>query len=88
MADYSVHDHPNYNVPNLKLNNIYGNTGMNWMSNCGTPKFMPSHMNDVLVETWEDLNISYISITQGAFKKTYRIPLFSSYQYTNLQDLL
>ena len=58
------------------------------MSNRGTPKFMPSHMNDVLVETWEDLNISYISITQGAFKKTHRIPLFSSYQYTNLQDLL
>ena len=30
-AGDSVHDQPNDNSPNMKLNNLYGNARMNWM---------------------------------------------------------
>ena len=49
-AGDSVHDHPNNNSPNTKLNNLYGNTRMNWMSNHGTLNFTPPHMNYVIVD--------------------------------------
>ena len=52
-AGDSVHDQPNDNGPNMKLNNFYGNARMNWMRHHGTLKFTSAHMNSVLVETWE-----------------------------------
>ena len=47
-----VHDHPNYNGPNMKLNNLYGYARMNWVIHHGTLKFTPSHINSILFETW------------------------------------
>ena len=44
---------PKNNDPNLKLDNLYGNTRMNFMRNHGTLKFTPAHNNTILVETWE-----------------------------------
>ena len=69
----SVHDYPNDNGPNTKLENMYGNARMNWMRHHGTLKFTPSHMNSILVATWEAFKISSVTITQNDFKKT-RIP--------------
>ena len=36
----------------MKLKNLYGNAGMNWMMHHVTLKFAPSHMNYFHVETW------------------------------------
>ena len=48
----SVHNHPNYSGPILNLNNMYGNSRMNCMSKHRTIKFTLTHMNSILVETW------------------------------------
>ena len=53
----SVHFQPNYNCPNIKLNNLYGNEIMNWMIHHRTLKFTPAHMNYVLVATWESFKL-------------------------------
>ena len=45
----SVHDHPNDNGPNIKLNNLYGDSRMNWMRHHETFNFSPPHMNSVFV---------------------------------------
>ena len=58
------------NGPNTKLNNLYGNTRMNWMRHHETLKFTPTHMNSVPFETWEAFKLSYAQITHIAFKKT------------------
>ena len=71
-----VHDQSNNNGPNLKLNNLYDNARMNWMSNHGTIKFTPSHINSVLVETWSAFKISSAKITQESSKKTHLPPPF------------
>ena len=44
-----VHDHPNDNGPNLKLNNMYNNAIMKWKRKHGTLKFTPAHINTILV---------------------------------------
>ena len=54
----------------------------------GTRKFTPAHINSVLVETWEDFNLSSTIITQENFKKTYVLLLYLSEKYTNQQDFL
>ena len=58
---------PNYNDPNLKLKNMYGNSIMNWIMNNVTLKFTHA----VLVEMWEYFKLSSSSITQDDFKKTH-----------------
>ena len=66
-----MHDQPNNNGPNLKLNYLYGNARMNWMRNNGTLKFTRAHMNSILVEKWEAFKILSATITQEYFKKTH-----------------
>ena len=63
-----MNDYPHNNFTNMKLNNLYGNARMNWMIHQGTLEFTPSHMNSVLVETWEAFNLSLKKPTQNAFK--------------------
>ena len=71
----SVHCHPNGNVPNLNLKNVYGKKTTNWTRKHGTLNFMPPHTNYVLIETWEYFKLSSVTITQKYFKKTHIIPL-------------
>ena len=71
----SVHDKPNNNGQNMKINDLYGNEIMNWMRQHGTLKLTLSHMNYVLVETWESFKLSSTKITQKDFKKTRLLPL-------------
>ena len=73
-GDY-VHDHTNDNSPNFELKNVFGNTIINFLRNHRTLKFSPSHMNDVLVETWEYLKLSSATIAQEYLNKTHLIPL-------------
>ena len=47
----SLHYHPKYNWPSLKLHNLYDNARMNWMRKHGTLNFATAHMNAVHVET-------------------------------------
>ena len=84
----SVQYHPNYNGPNLKLKNMYGNAIMNWMRNHGNPKFTLVHINDVIVETWGSFKISSISITQDSFNKTHVLSHSPPDQYMNPQSYL
>ena len=35
----------------MKAKNIYGDARMNWFRKHGTPKFIPDHMNAIIVET-------------------------------------
>ena len=49
-AGDSIHDKKNDNDPNLKLKNIYGNERMNCTRKHRTLKFMPAHMDDILVK--------------------------------------
>ena len=51
-SDYYINYVTNYNGPNSRLMTLYSNIIINWMSNHVTLKFMPAHMNSVLVETW------------------------------------
>ena len=66
----SVHDQPHNNVPNMKFKNLYNNVRMNWIKHHGTLKFTPTHINSVLVETWEAFKLSSTTITHKYFKKT------------------
>ena len=70
-----VYDHPIDNGPNMKLNNMYGNTRMEWMLYHGNLKFSPPHMNSVLVETWEDFKPSSTKIVQKYSNETHLTPL-------------
>ena len=83
-----MHDHPNDNLPNTKIKNLYGNVIMNWTIHHGTLKFSLPHMNSVLVETWEAFKIPSATITQKAFKKTHLPPLYPADIGTNQQDHL
>ena len=47
----SMHYQTNDNFPNMKLNNLYGNTRTTWMRHHRTLKFTLSQMNSVPVET-------------------------------------
>ena len=71
----TVHDQPNNNGPNMKLKNSYGNERFNWMRHHRTLTFTLSHMNYVLIATWEDFKLSSLTITQDAFKKSHILPL-------------
>ena len=73
-GDY-VYDKQNNNGTNLKLNNLYGNARMNWMSKHVTLKFTIAHINSIIVETWEYLKTPSTTITQEYFKKTHLPPL-------------
>ena len=64
---------------------MYGNKRMNWMSKHGTLKLMPTHINTVLVETWEDFKLSSNSITQNDLKNTHITPLSPPDKVTNRQ---
>ena len=67
-GDY-LHDQPNKNDPNTKLNKLYVNSIMNWMIDHGTIKFSPFLINFAFFETWEDLKLSSTTITQKYSKK-------------------
>ena len=83
-----MHYQTNNNDPNMKLKNVDGNARMNWMSHHGTLKFTPTHMNSILVETWEAFKLSSATITQKYFNKTHLLPRYLSYISTNDQDCL
>ena len=42
-AGVSVHDHPNDNLPNTKIKNLYGNAIMNWTIHHGGPRLVRDH---------------------------------------------
>ena len=69
-GDY-LHDQPNHNGPNMRLNNLYCNASMNWMRHYGTVKFTPPHMNYFLIEIREALKLSSATTTQKNFKVKY-----------------
>ena len=46
-----------------------------WMLKYGTTKFLPHHMNYVLVEVWEDFKVSDGNIIMDRFVKTNLPPL-------------
>ena len=73
-AGDSVHGHPNYNGPNMKLNNSYNNSRRNWMRHHVTLKFTPAHMNYYLVATCKAFKIASATITHNYFKKTHNPP--------------
>ena len=85
-GDY-VHDQPNNNGPNMKLNNFYDNAKMNWMRHHGTLKFTPAHMNYVPVETWEAFKLSYVTITQEYFRMTHISPPLPTRHWHQLTSL-
>ena len=87
-AGYSVHDQPNYNSPNMKLENMYGNAIMNWMIQHGSLKFTPAHINSVRVATWEAFKISSATITHNTFNNTHILPLSPPDIDTNHQTFL
>ena len=58
------------------------------MRHHGTLNFTPAQMNYVLVETWEALKLSSVTITQNFFKKTHLLPLFRPDIGTNREDFL
>ena len=74
-GDY-VHYQTNDNGPKMKLKSLYVNAIMNWMRHHGTLKFIPPHMNSILVETWEAFKISSEIITHNDFKKTHLLLLY------------
>ena len=47
-CDY-VHDQPNYDIPNMKLNHLHGIARMDWMGHHGPLKFTLPYMNFFLV---------------------------------------
>ena len=79
-AGYSVHYQAKKIGPNMKLNNLYGNTRINCMRHHGTLNFTPPHTNSVLVETREDFKLSSTKITYKAFKNTHTPPPPSPHQ--------
>ena len=81
----SVHDHQNNNVPNLKLKNLCGNERMKLMRNHITLKFIPDHMNAILVKTWVAFKLWYATITHKYFNKTPLLPLYPPGRCTNPQ---
>ena len=70
-----MHDQPNDNGSNMKLNYFYGNTRMNYMRHHGTLNFTQAHMNSVLIATWESLKLPSTKINCNDYKKTNITPL-------------
>ena len=56
----SLQNNPNYNGKILNLNNYFCDAHIIWMSNHGTLKFTTTHINDVLVKTWEYFNCNML----------------------------
>ena len=71
-----VHDQPNDNGPNMNIDSLYGNSRMNWTRHHGTLKFIPAHINSVLVETWEAFKLPSATTTQKAFKNTHLLLIY------------
>ena len=67
---------------------MYGHERMKWMINHGTLNFTPSHMNDVLVETWEAFKLSSDTTAQEDFNKTHLLHFLLPDKYTNHQYFL
>ena len=84
----SMHGQPNDNIPNMKLNNLYGNEIMNWMRHHGDLKFAPAHMNSVLIETWEDFKLPSVTITQKYFKKTHPPSPFTHQKLLSITNIV
>ena len=74
-AGDSVNYQPNDNDPNMGINKWCSDSIMNFMSHHVTLRFIPPHMNSVLVETWESFKLSSTTITHKSFKKTHLLPL-------------
>ena len=68
-AGESINDQLNYNDPNTKLNSLYKVSKAAWMLNYGTMKFLPFHMNFVLVESWGAFKVSAGNIISNIFVK-------------------
>ena len=83
-----MHDQPNDNSSNMKLNNLHVNAGMNIMRQHGTLKFTPAHTYSVLVATWGVFNLSYATISHNDFNKTHILILYPLDIDTNHQTCL
>ena len=71
----SINDQPNENGPNSTLKALYNVLKAKWMLKYGTTRFQPHHMNSVLVEAWDALNLSYGNIIVDSFARTHLLPL-------------
>ena len=84
----SINDQNNDNVPNSKRNSLYNGVKTAWMLNYGTTKFLPQHMNSVLVEAWYAFKVPAGNIIRGRFAKTKLTPLSPPDSTKNTQEVV
>ena len=80
-----MNDQPNDNGPNSKLKFLYNMVKAVWMLKYGTTKFLPRHMNSVLVEARDAFKVSAGNIIRDRFVKTKLPPLSPPDLTTNTQ---
>ena len=68
-GDY-VNDQPNDNGPNAKLKSLYNEMKSAWMLKYSMTKFLPHHMESILVEEWDTFKVSYKKLIRDSFVKT------------------
>ena len=80
-----INNHPNDNVPNYKLKSLCNVTKDVLILKYGTTKFLPRHMNSVLVEAWDTFKVSADNIIRDRFAKINLPPLTPPYLTKNTQ---
>ena len=68
-AGESINDQINNNDPNAKLKSLYKAEMAVWMLKYGNTKFLPQHMNSILVEAWDAFKVSSGNIIRYSFEK-------------------
>ena len=71
------------NGSNAKLKSLCNVAKSAWMLKYRMEKFSPHHINSILVEAWDDFNISSGNIIMDSFKKYIYIPPPHTYQLNN-----
>ena len=72
----------------MKLNSLCGNAIMNWMRHYGNLKYTPSHMNYVLVATWEAFKLLSAKIPRTLSRIHPPLPLQTLAPKTKLVPLV
>ena len=70
-SDNSTNNQTNYNGLNSKLKSLYNVAKAAGMLKYGTKRFLPHHMNSILMEVWYAFKVSSGNIIRDRLKKMY-----------------
>ena len=85
-AGDSVNNQPNDNIINSKLKFHYNEVKYEWILNYGMKRFLPYHMNSILMESWDGFKVSFGNVIRKILEKITPPPLILPDLTTNTQS--